>query len=416
MRKLIEFSIYLLIVCQTISSTILNAQTKNDNSISGIWLGKLVYPKYEQRIAIKISENENGKMVATLIHLDVGSGEVPIDLFTYDKDSLNLKLYDIEIKGKVYVELGRIESQFFQNSDKLSLELKRIDKLPQYNKIKDLKIQALDSEAFSILAEIFEYDRGIPFDSRTVETKEIDGYLREKIVFSGIHDCRIPGYLSIPKSASPPYPVIIAVHGLTGSKDTWWEDDDYTYGGILTKSLLKEGYAILTLDAPYHGERKAFNDFEPPSEITWIRNWYHKFRDFTIQAIIEHRRAIDYLETRSEFDVSKIGVIGYSMGSTIAFDLTGLDSRVKTTVVCVLPILSWPSTLVGPYNFANKINGRPILMLMGTEDSNNYTTENAKLLLELINSSDKDIIFYEGGHRLPVEYIEKTVDWFKENL
>jgi hypothetical protein len=119
MRKLIEFSIYLLIVCQTISSTILNAQTKNDNSISGIWLGKLVYPKYEQRIAIKISENENGKMVATLIHLDVGSGEVPIDLFTYDKDSLNLKLYDIEIKGKVYVELGRIESQFFQNSDNL---------------------------------------------------------------------------------------------------------------------------------------------------------------------------------------------------------------------------------------------------------------------------------------------------------
>lgn len=58
-----------------------------------------------------------------------------------------------------------------------------------------------------------------------------------------------------------------------------------------------------------------------------------------VQSVIEYRRAIDYLETRSEIDTDKIGLIGYSIGGVMTFILTGIDSRIDVSVACVTPTI-----------------------------------------------------------------------------
>ncbi|MCH7528415.1 MAG: hypothetical protein IH972_02565, partial [Candidatus Marinimicrobia bacterium] len=49
-------------------------------------------------------------------------------------------------------------------------------------------MKPMGKEAFGVLTQFFQYDRGIPLDAAIVETVEDSAYIREKIVFTGVHD------------------------------------------------------------------------------------------------------------------------------------------------------------------------------------------------------------------------------------
>ena len=275
----------------------------------------------------------------------------------------------------------------------------------------------VDDESFEVIRQCYEYDRGMPLDARVVETSKLGNCTREKIVFTGIRDSRVPGYLAIPKTGKPPYPCIILLHGHTGNKGEWWQDDSFYKGGLVTKAFLPAGYAVLALDAQYHGERAAFNDYESPGGLH-RRKWYSRSIEMIVQSVVEYRKAIDYLETRPEIDESRIGVHGYSMGGMMAFLLTGVESRVKTTVSCVTWNWSVDTpkyTLIAPQNFARAIGDRPFLMMMGRKDPL-LPAEAAERLYGLVKKPTTHFIFYDSGHRLPVEYIDEALSWFKKHL
>ncbi len=53
--------------------------------------------------------------------------------------------------------------------------------------------------------------------------------------------------------------------------------------------------------------------------------------------VFDSLKALDWLTTRADVDPSRIGTIGMSMGSTMAWWLAALDERVKVTVdICCL--------------------------------------------------------------------------------
>ena len=54
-------------------------------------------------------------------------------------------------------------------------------------------------------------------------------------------------------------------------------------------------------------------------------------------------------------------------------------------------------------------------MLNGTQDPYG-TSDDLRLLHDLVGSSVKRLIFIESGHRLPAEYIPSAVDWFRNHL
>ena len=176
--------------------------------------------------------------------------------------------------------------------------------------------------------------------------------------------------------------------------------------------------AVFTPDAQYSGERIHTNGFESPAVIVFQKQWWSRFQDMFVQSVIDCRRAVDYLATRSEIDGSNIGVLGYSLGGLETFALTALDTRFKVAVACVTP-LRHESTgrddVWAPRNFARALDGRPFLMQMGRTDPA-YTPQQVQRVYDLIPGSKKEIVYYESGHILPVDYVSKATEWLRKEL
>ncbi len=281
---------------------------------------------------------------------------------------------------------------------------------------KTTHLQSINKESFEVMTAFFNYDKNIPLDAKIVENKDHSNYVIEKIVFRGINDSRVPGYLAIPKNANGPFTCILLLHGVGDTKDSWWEENSFNSGGLLTKKLIDSGYAVLALDAQYHGERLINNDFESPDVFIFQKGWIQRARNMIVQTVIEYRRAMDYLETRKEIDSNKFGAIGYSMGGMMVFNLSSIDSRINVAVASVTPILEERYSALAVHNFAPFINNVSFLMLNGKEDERNYSIDEANQLFEMIKSENKNIIFFESGHKLPSEWTKKASDWIFSNI
>ncbi len=278
-------------------------------------------------------------------------------------------------------------------------------------------MEPVGDEAFGIILQSYQYDKGMPLDTLIIEKVNRGGHTREKIVFNGVRDNRVPGYLAVPDTGTGPYPCVILLHGFTGNKGEWWEDDSFYAGGLVSKALLGAGFAVLALDAQYHGERAYVNDYESPNAMR-DRGWLSRTVEMVIETVIEYRRAIDYLETRPDIDSSRIGVHGYSMGGMMAFLLTGTEPRVKAAVSCVT--WNWDTgnpkyELIAPYNFARAIGDRPFLMMMGRKDDL-LPLNAAKRLYSLVEKPTTKLMFYDTGHRLDNDYITQSKMWFEMHL
>lgn len=280
----------------------------------------------------------------------------------------------------------------------------------------DFTMTPVGPEGFAVLREFFRYDESVPLETRQVERVTGSGFVREKLVFRGIRDSRVPAYLALPTAGEAPYPCVILLHGIGGSKEGWWLEEASHSGRLLTDALLAAGFGVLALDAEYHGERMANNDYESAEVFTFHRGWMQRTRDMLVQTVVEHRRAIDVLEARDDVDTSRIGVVGYSMGGMATFMLTAVEPRVSTAVACVPPLLREDRSPVAIHNYAPRIETQPFLMLVAEEDAANTTPEEARRLHDLIASPTKEIGFYPGGHLLPPEWTQRALEWVETNL
>jgi dienelactone hydrolase len=287
----------------------------------------------------------------------------------------------------------------------------------------DLDKQLLSDDAFKAILQFYQYDKDIPLDPIVIKQSENEEYTLEKITFKGADELLVPGYFAVPKKGTPPYPCILQLHGMTLSKEQWWEEDSWHMGPPLSPKLLENGFAVLAIDYPLHGERSILYGYENTARMVFRKRMIYRFRNMVISGVIDCRRALDYLESREEIDSTRLGVIGSSLGGTMSLLLTGVDSRIKVATALVAPTVIRPIyegqpdiSSIAPYNFVRAFNQRPVLMLMGKNDDFNYTVEGAKALYDLIEGDSKEIYFYGCGHRLPEEHISKAMEWFVKHL
>ncbi|WP_073061049.1 dienelactone hydrolase family protein [Fodinibius roseus] len=274
-------------------------------------------------------------------------------------------------------------------------------------------MQPVESEAFEVMQQFFDYDQTVPLEADVIGRLEKPGYIRERISFRGALGSKVPGYLALPTNKMGPYPVVLLLHGVTSSKESWWEENSTMRK--LTIQLLESGYAALSLDTEYHGERSSNNELDSP--IALLENErFVQYRDMIMRSTIDYRRGMDYLTTRTEIDTTRIGMIGYSMGGMMTFMLSAVDSRIKTSVACVSPIVTVPYLPTGVHHHAPYIHEVPFLMLMGKNDGQNYTEAQARQLHDLIGSDTKELIFFDSGHMLPAEWTDRAVYWIGKHL
>lgn len=278
----------------------------------------------------------------------------------------------------------------------------------------------ISEEGFKARLPFFSYDASIPLEGRIVQEWDRDDTLRWKIVFRGAQGFLVPGFLELPKTGTKPYPLVLLLHGWSGNKTNWYEDENIISGGVMRKALLGAGYAILALDAAAHGERSNEIDYQHvnPYEDASApgRKSYFTFAEVSIQTVKDYRRALDYVATRPEIDSTRIGLVGYSMGGMDSFYLLSVEPRIKAAVACVPPLSGDSYGPTSPIDYSWGVRDKAFLMLMGRQDEMYDAGKVDASFKEYIESPTTKLMWYDQGHKLTEIYVPDALKWIQENL
>jgi len=217
----------------------------------------------------------------------------------------------------------------------------------------------------------------------------------------------VPAILCTPKGKTGPFPVVIAIHGLTSNKAQ-------VVVAQVGPALAARGFAILAADLPCHGERlgRPLDIFAPG-----------KMFDLYRKAVIAQRQLIDWAETRPELNVKGgVALVGYSLGSWISSVAGPSDPRVRAMVLMVGGAWDIPAELLNDPHVAATdprvslphFKGRPVLFLNAKGDSI-VAPELSRRLFEAA-AEPKTQIWYEGGHLLPTPAYQEAARWLAEKF
>ena len=177
-----------------------------------------------------------------------------------------------------------------------------------------------------------------PLDLRILEEERVGGILRRKITFVGevftAGADRVSAYLLVPVgSRSKKRAGVLCLHQTTkigkGEPAGLGGKPDLHYA----LELAQEGYVTLAPDYPNFGGY----EFDP---------YANGYASATMKGIVNHRRAIDLLQSLPEVDPQRIGVIGHSLGGHNALFLAAFDDRVKV-IVTSCGFTSFPKYMKG---------------------------------------------------------------------
>jgi len=271
------------------------------------------------------------------------------------------------------------------------------------------ELKPLPETTLRAVLTFLDVDRAAPLDAHVVGRDEALGFPREKIVFSGARAQRVPAYLSLPK-LSAPVPLVLLQHGGAFSKEAWWAAGGFHNGEALTRRLLLAGFAVAALDAYGHGERSSGVDYASIRTMWFEEKRWPVFRDMYVQTTGDHRRFLQYLESRSELDLARVGTIGLSMGGVTSIYLAAAEPRVQIVVTGSSALADAWLYPIAPVNLAPALAHAQVLLLAGTNDPLVPSAATAALAAALPAATHR-VRLWESGHQLPTEYTEEAYEW-----
>jgi pimeloyl-ACP methyl ester carboxylesterase len=165
-----------------------------------------------------------------------------------------------------------------------------------------------------------------PLDLRVLGEESVGGITRRKITFvsegfAGEPD-RVSAYLLLPdgsRRTGKKTAAVLCLHQTTrigkGEPAGVGGKPDLHYA----LELAQRGYVTLAPDYPNFGGY----EFDP---------YARGYVSATMKGIVNHRRAIDLLQSLPEVDPDRVGVIGHSLGGHNALFLAAFDDRVKVII------------------------------------------------------------------------------------
>jgi dienelactone hydrolase len=159
----------------------------------------------------------------------------------------------------------------------------------------------------------------------------VEGLRNYHLTFWSEANESVPGYLLLPDAAKFPgrRPVVIALHGTGGSKDS----------GQIAEIVLKAaraGFVGVAIDGRYHGDRavvRSTGDVGSAYEAAIARSFSggpgHPLYYDTVWDVM---RLIDYLQTRPDVDGKRVGLTGISKGGIETYLTAAADPRVAAAV------------------------------------------------------------------------------------
>ena len=178
-------------------------------------------------------------------------------------------------------------------------------------------------------------DRQRPISATKRDETDHQGYTLETwdLDLNGLET--VAAYLARPRDLSGPAPAILFNHSHGGGYDIGKREladgRSYLQPTPYAKALTDEGYVALAIDHWCFGERNHTSEGDTFKAMLW------QGRVLWGMMVYDSLRALDWLASRPDVDASRLGTLGISMGSTMAWWLAALDERIKATVdICCL--------------------------------------------------------------------------------
>jgi dienelactone hydrolase len=296
----------------------------------------------------------------------------------------------------------------YLNKDKIPVTAFR--KIEMGGGERDFTIETpVKDDVFKIYKNQFLYDKT---DLNSIIEKidsSNENWIIEKITFDAAYENeRVIAYLYLPRHAKPPFQTLIWFPGsygvwekdLTSSRNSLWFGDYIIKNGLAMMFPVYKGTYErndgLTIDM--HGANPSHQYTE------WLVKWT---KDFS--------RSIDYLETRPDIDINKIGFLGHSWGGYIGGIIPAVESRIKIDILVVGGFWVWNKPLpeADMLNYVPRIK-MPVLMLNGKYDAVFPLDKAVKPFFNLLGTPEKDkyLFVYETDHYVPKsEMIKETLNF-----
>ncbi len=191
-----------------------------------------------------------------------------------------------------------------------------------------------------------------------------------------------------------PYPAVVFAHGF-GSCSSWHK--------WIGRLLARNGYVMLS--------------FTVPNRVsTEVQQWVDGFEG-GITYLQELNK--DSPQLSGMIDMSRLGVMGHSMGGMAAIVAASRNPKIKAAVILAAPYMKdkqfddeyaeklrleidWDGVLT-----ASRSINVPIQFQVGTRDA--FASDNAGKYYEAVNSSLKEFVTIEGGNH--VQYLDDEAVW-----
>jgi dienelactone hydrolase len=189
-------------------------------------------------------------------------------------------------------------------------------------------------ELWGLLGDLPSRNR--PVHARKVFEEERPGYVLEKLVLdlNGLEP--VPAYFAKPKKLAGHVPAILYNHAHGGNYKLGKDELLRGHGNYIqtppyAEEIAALGYCALCVDAWVFGERSKRTEMDTFKDMLW------KGQVLWGMMVFDSVKALDYLSARPEVDARRIGTLGLSMGSTMAWWVAALDPRVQLCVdICCL--------------------------------------------------------------------------------
>jgi dienelactone hydrolase len=158
---------------------------------------------------------------------------------------------------------------------------------------------------------------------RVLSEEKTSDFTRQKIEIqiSESENDWLPTYLLLPHEREGAVPGVLCLHQTTGIGKA----EPAGVGGNpnlhYAAHLASRGFVTLAPDYPNFGD-SVFDAYE------------NGFVSTTMKGIVNHRRAIDFLQSLPEVDGQRIGCIGHSLGGHNSIFVAAFDERIKATISC----------------------------------------------------------------------------------
>lgn len=294
------------------------------------------------------------------------------------------------------------------------------------------------AELYSLLGKL--PPRNYKVSAKLVSTEDRGSYTLEKLVLDLNGREAAPAYFAKPKNASGKLPTVLFNHshggGYTIGKEEFINGREYLGKPPYAEFLTAQGYNALCFDAWIFGERSGRPELDVFKEMLW------QGRVLWGEMVYDAIKAVDYLVTRPDVDIKRIGTVGMSMGSSTAQWLGALDTRVKVVVdICCLTdwhtlvkvgglkghgIYYYVPDLLEHFTTAQMnalISPRPHLSLAGTKDAltpleglDIVEAELKKTYAAAGKPENWQLLRYDVGHQETPEGREEIRRFFAKHL